>query len=55
MDHIQKFEHNVMIRVRDINNAKNVNSTQLDIRPSYLFLGVTIGLIISRITALTKK
>ena len=55
MDHVRKFEHNVITRIHDVRSAKDVNSSQLDIRPSYLFIGVTIGLIISRISVFTKK
>ena len=55
MDHVRKFEHNVMTRIHDVRSVNNGDSPQLDIRPSYLFLGVTIGIIISRISVFTKK
>jgi hypothetical protein len=55
MDLIQKFENNVITRLRDITTANDAESAKLDMRPSYLFMGVTIGVLISRITLLVNK
>lgn len=57
MDHVSEFEKNVMNRIADLkireNSPKRVSSHEF--KASYLFIGIALGVLSSKVACLCQK